>query len=139
MKLPQLNISSFNTSSNQLWLHELENNYSTIFLQETKYKEGNLLGNFKHWNVRMHTFFKNKSLGFGVGTLLPPTVKNVFRDDLIRDDLEIVWNEIKTEEKNVLVGNINVSPNNKGQLHTLDKVLDSLENETIILLGDSDQ
>ena len=38
----------------------------------------------------MHTFFKNKSLGFGVGTLLPPSVKNVFRDDLIRDDLDIV-------------------------------------------------
>ena len=45
----------------------------------------------------MHTVFKDKSLGFGVGTLIPPSVKNVFRDDLIRDDLEIVWNEIKTE------------------------------------------
>ena len=139
MKFLQLNISSFKYILKSTWLYELENNYSAIFLQETKYKEGNLLGNFKHWNVRMHTFFKNKSLGFGVGTLLPPSVKNVFRDYLIRDDLEIVWNEIKTEELNVLVGNINVSPNNQEQLHTLDKVLDSLENETMILLGDLDQ
>ena len=112
MKFLQLNISSFKYILKSTWLYELENNYSAIFLQETKYKEGNLLGNFKHWNVRMHTFFKNKSLGFGVGALLPPSVKNVFRDYLIRDDLEIVWNEIKTEELNVLVGNINVSPNN---------------------------
>ena len=139
MKFLQLNISSFKYILKSTWLYELENNYSAIFLQETKYKEGNLLGNFKHWNVRMHTFFKSKSLGFGVGTLLPPSVKNVFRDYLIRDDLEIVWNEIKTEELNVLVGNINVSPNNQEQLHTLDKVLDSLENETMILLGDLDQ
>ena len=57
-----------------------------------------MLGNFKHWKVRMHTIFKNKkSLGFGVGTLQPPSVKSVFRDDLIRDDLEIVWNEIKAD------------------------------------------
>ena len=45
----------------------------------------------------MHTIFKNKSLGFGVGALQPPSVKSVLRDDLIRDDLEIVWNEIKTD------------------------------------------
>ena len=96
-KFLQLKISCFNTFLNQLWLHQLENNYSAIFLQETSQKEGNSLGNFKHWKVRMHTIFKDKSLGFGVGTLIPQSVKNVFRDDLIRDDLEIVWNEIKTE------------------------------------------
>ena len=49
----------------------------------------------------MHTIFKDKNLGFGVETLIPPSVKNVFRDDLIRDDLEIVWNEIKTEGEKV--------------------------------------
>ena len=100
-KFLQLKISCFNTSLNQLWLHQLENNYSAIFLQETSYKEGNSLGNFKHWKVRMHTIFKDKNLGFGVETLIPPSVKNVFRDDLIRDDLEIVWNEIKTEGEKV--------------------------------------
>ena len=40
MKFLQLKIFSFNTSLNQLWLHQLENNYSAIFLQETNYKEG---------------------------------------------------------------------------------------------------
>ena len=86
----QLNIFSFKTSLNQLWPHQLEHNYSTIFLQETNYKEGNLLGNFKHWKVTISKIFKNKSLRFGVGTLLTPSVNNIFRDDLIRDDLEIV-------------------------------------------------
>ena len=86
----QLNIFSFKTSLNQIWPHQLEHNYSTIFLQETNYKEGNLLGNFKHWKVTISKIFKNKSLRFGVGTLLTPSVNNIFRDDLIRDDLEIV-------------------------------------------------
>ena len=36
----------------------------------------------------------------------------------------------------MLVGNIYVPPNNEKQLHTLDKVLESLKNETVILLGD---
>ena len=36
----------------------------------------------------------------------------------------------------MLVGNIYVAPNNEEQLHTLEKVLESLKNETIILLGD---
>ena len=136
MKFRQLNIFSFNTSLNQLWLHQLENNYNAIFLQETNYKEGNLLGNFMHWKVRMHTIFKNKSLGIGVGTLLTSDVKNVFKDDLIRDDLEIAWNEIKTEGEKVLVGNIYVPPKNEEQLHTLEEVFQSLKNDTIILLRD---
>ena len=38
---------------------------------------------------------------------------------IIRDDLEIVWNEIKTYGKKVLIGNIYVPPNEE-QLHTLD-------------------
>ena len=36
----------------------------------------------------------------------------------------------------VLIGNIYVPPNNEEQLHTPDKVLECLKNETIILLGD---
>ena len=80
--------------------------------------------------MRLHTIFKKKSLGFGVGTFLTPCVKNVFRDDFIRDGLVIVWNEIKTEGKKVLAGNIFVSRKNEEQLHSLDKVLESLKKET---------
>ena len=36
----------------------------------------------------------------------------------------------------MLIGNISVPLNNEEQLHTLDKVLESLNSETIILLGD---
>ena len=38
--------------------------------------------------------------------------------------------------KKVLVGNIYVPPSNEEQSHTLDKVLESVRNKTIILLGD---
>ena len=95
-----------------------------------------MLGNFKYSKVRTYTILKNKTLGLGVGTLLPLSVKNFFRDDLIMYDQEIVWNEIKTEGKKVLAENIYVPPNNEEQLHTFDKVLDSFKNEIIILLGD---
>ena len=35
--------------------------------------------------------------------------------------------------KKLVIGNIYFPPNNEEQLHTLDKVLESLKNETIIL------
>ena len=38
--------------------------------------------------------------------------------------------------KKLLVGNIYVPPNNEEKLNTLGKVLESLQNETTILLGD---
>ena len=38
----------------------------------------------------MHAIFDQKTLGYGVGTLIPYNMKNIFRDDLIRNDLEIV-------------------------------------------------
>ena len=84
----------------------------------------------------MHTVFSNKCQGFGVGTLIPPSVKNVFRDDLTRNDLEIIWNEIKVEGKKVLIGNMYVPPYNEEQLEILDRVLENIRNENIILLGD---
>ena len=68
----------------------------------------------------MYTILKNKNPWFGVGTLLPLSVKDFFRYDLIMDDQDIVRNEIKTEGKKVLAENIYVPPNSEEQLHTLD-------------------
>ena len=51
----------------------------------------------------MHTILDQKTLGYGVSTLLPYNMKKVFQDDLIRNDLEIVWNEIHIEGKRVLI------------------------------------
>ena len=39
MKFLQLNISCFNTSLDELWLHQLEKNYSAISLQKPTAKE----------------------------------------------------------------------------------------------------
>ena len=47
-----------------------------------------------------------------------------------------VWNEIITQGKKVLAGNIYVLPNNEEQLYTLGKVLESLKNDKVTLLGD---
>ena len=103
MKFLQVNRSSLNTSVNELQLHHLNNSYNGIFLQETNHKEGNDIENFKSWKVKMHTILDQKTLGYGVSTLLTYNMKKVFQDDLIRNDLEIVWNEIHIEGKRVLI------------------------------------
>ena len=136
MKFLQLNTNSFNTSLEELWLHHLENNYDGLFLQETNHKNGCSLGNFKNWKVKMHTTFDQKTLGYGVGTLFPPSVKSVFREDLLRDDLEMAWSEIFIEGQKVLIGNIYVPPKEITQLYVLDEVLEKLENKNLILVGD---
>ena len=87
----------------ELWLYQQENNYDAIFLQETDYIEGKPLGHFKHWKNRMFTDCKNKIQDFGVGTLLSQQQKNVFRDDLSRPDLELVWNKMQIQEQKPLL------------------------------------
>ena len=68
-------------------------------MQETNPNNSTTLGNFKNWKVNMHTIFKNKTLGYGVGTILPNTIKNFFRHDLINQDLEMVWTELEINAK----------------------------------------
>ena len=55
MKLLQHKVTSLNTSVEELWLYQLENNCDAIFLQETAYIEGKPLGHFKHWKNRGKT------------------------------------------------------------------------------------
>ena len=104
MKFLQLNINSLNTSTEELWDYQKENNYEGIFRPETNYTAGKMLGKFKHWKTKMHTIYRNKNSGFGVATLIPTSVKNVFRDDLTNENLESVWSEMKIEGKVVLIG-----------------------------------
>ena len=124
MKFLQLNINSLNTSTEELWDYQKENNYEGIFCPETNYTAGKMLGKFKHWKTKMHTIYRNKNSGFGVATLIPTSVKNVFRDDLTNDNLESVWSEMKIEGKVVLIGNIYIAPGNENQLHHLDNELE---------------
>ena len=90
MKLLQFNITSLSTSLEELWAYQKENNYDVIFLQETNYTERKYLAYFKHWKTKMCTNFQNKTIGFGVGTLVSSAQKNVFRDDFSRKGLEII-------------------------------------------------
>ena len=80
----------------------MENHYDTIFLQETNYNNSISLGNFKNGKVNTHKIFKNKTLGYGVGTFLPNTTRNVFTQDLINQDLEIVWTALEINAKKSL-------------------------------------
>ena len=136
MKFLQLNINSLNTSTEELWDYQKENNYEGIFLQETNYTAEKTLGKFKHWKTKMHTIYRNKNSGFGVATLIPTSVKNVFRDDLTNDNLESVWSEMKIEGKVVLIGNIYIAPGNENQLHRLDNELEQHKDKSILLVGD---
>ena len=102
MKFLQLIISFFSISCGDLCYHQMENHYDTIFLQETNYDNSISLGNFKNGKVNTHTIFKNKTLGYGVGTFLPNTTRNVFTQDLINQDLEIVWTALEINAKKSL-------------------------------------
>ena len=87
MKFLELNINSLNTSTEELWDHQKEKNCEEIFLEETNYIAEKTLGKFKHWKTKMHTIYRNENIGFGVVTLIPTSVKSVFRDDLTNDNL----------------------------------------------------
>ena len=119
LKFLQFNINSINTSLDKLWRYQKENNYNGIFLQETNYTGEKALGNLKHWKSQMHT-----NAGFGVGTLTPIPPKNVFRDNYINNDLEIIWNEMYFQNKDILIGNMYITPGNKNQQKILDKGLE---------------
>ena len=54
-----------------------------IFLQETNFKQNKTLGPFKHRKNKMFTHYKEKTMGFRVGTL----IKNVFREDFSNDGM----------------------------------------------------
>ena len=136
MKFLQLNINSLNTSTEELWDYQKENNYEGIFCPETNYTAGKMLGKFKHWKTKMHTIYRNKNSGFGVATLIPTSVSNVFRDDLTSDNLESVWSEMKTKGKVVLIGNIYIAAGNENQLHGLDNELKQHKDKSILLAGD---
>ena len=135
MKFLQLNINSLNTSVGELWDHQKENNYEGIFLQETNYIAEKILGKFKLWKTKIHTIYRNKNGSFGVGTLIPTSVKNVFRGDLKNDNLELesVWSEMKIEGKVFLIGNIYIAPGNENQLHRIDNKLEQHKDKSILL------
>ena len=86
MKL--LQFTSLNTSLEELWGYQKENNYDAIFLQKTNYTAGKPLAYFKSWKTKMFTNFQNKAVGFGMGTLVSiAQKKNVFREDLSHKEL----------------------------------------------------
>ena len=125
MKFLQLNITSFNSSLDELWLYQEEHNYDAIFLQETNFTQNKTLGPFKHWKNKMFTHYKeNKTIGFGVGTHIPNDIKNVFREDFSNDSLELLWNEIEIQGQQVLIGNVYIPPNMESHLHLLNKELE---------------
>ena len=84
----------------------------------------------------MFTNFRNKAVGFGVGTIVSSAQKNVFRNDLSRKDLEIIWNEMQIKGEKTLVENIYIPPGNENHLHILDMELKKHKSENIVLIGD---
>ena len=72
----------------------------------------------------MFTHYKEKTMGFGVDTLTPNDINNVFREDLSNDSLELLWNETEIQGQKVLIGNLYISPNMESHLHLLNKELE---------------
>ena len=46
----------------------------------------------------------------------------------------VVWSEMKTEGKVVLIGNIYIAPGNENQLHHLDNELEQHKEKSILLV-----
>ena len=111
-------------------------NYDAIFLQESTYIAGKPLAYLKYWKTKMFTNFQNKTMGFGVGTLVSSAQKNIFRDDLSHKDPEIIWNEMHIKGNKTLVGNIYIPLGNENHLHILDMELEKQKGENILLIGD---
>ena len=133
MNFLQPNITFFNTSCEDLWYHQMENHYHGIFLQETNHNSSTTLGNFKNWKMNMHMIFKNNALGYGFLRFLPNTTKSVFRQNMINQDLEMVWTELKINAKRVLIGNIYIPPKKTEQIHVLDRLLEDQRDKAIMI------
>ena len=101
-----------------------EHNYDAVFLQENNFTQNKTLEPFKHWKNKIFTHYKEKTLRFGVGTLIPNDIKNVFREDFSNDSLELLWNEIEIQGQQVLIGNVYIPPNMESHLHLLNKELE---------------
>ena len=67
-KILQLDITSLQTSHNQLKFYQEENDYDVIALQETNIKDK--LDIFSNWKRKFHSTFTEKNLGSGVATLI---------------------------------------------------------------------
>ena len=113
-----------------------EHNYDAVFLQETNFTQNKTLEPFKHWKNKIFTHYKEKTLRFGVGTLIPNDIKNVFRVDFSNDSLELLWNKIEIQGQQVLIGNVYIPPNMESHLHLLNKELEKHRGKNLILLGD---
>ena len=103
IKVFQLNVTSFQTSHNQLKFYREQNDYDVITLQETNVK--NKLEIFKNWKRKFHSTFTEKKLGFGVATLMKNYIKSVFVNN-IQSNLEAIWNLVEINGKETLMGNV---------------------------------
>ena len=75
-------------------------------------------------------------MGFGVGSLIPNDIKNVFREDFFNDGLEFLWNEIEIQGQQVLIGNVYIPPNMESHLYLLNKEFEKHRGKNLILLED---
>ena len=80
MKILQLNITSLQTSHNQLKFYQEQNDYDVIALQETNVRDK--LEIFKNWKRKFYSTFTDKKLGFGVAILIKNDIKSVFVNNI---------------------------------------------------------
>ena len=64
---------------------------------------------------------------------LPNTTKSVIRQNMINQDLEMVWTELKINAKRVLIGNIYIPTKKTEQIHVLDRLLEDQRGKAIMI------
>ena len=120
------------TSIKQLNFYQ-DQNHDIMALQETNSKESSL--SLKNRKTKSYTAILDKKLGYGVVTMIKSDIKNVFRDDLLNNKLEPIWNLI-TNNRQTLMGNIHIHANNNKMLQKLDSELEHHTETPLIILGD---
>ena len=133
MKIFQFNVTSLQTSHNQLKFYQEQNDYDIIALQDTNVKDK--LEIFKDWKRKFHSTFTEKKLRFGVANLIKNAIKSVFANN-IQSNLEAIWNLVEINGKQTLMGNVYIPPSDSEMLHKLDLELEKHNDIPLLLLGD---
>ena len=75
-------------------------------------------------------------MGFGVGTLIPNDIKNVFREDFSNHSLKLLWNEIEIQGQQVPIGNVYIPPKHEISPAPIEQFDLILLRRNLVLLGD---
>ena len=133
MKILQLNITSLQTSRNQLKFYQEQNDYNIIALQETNVKDK--LEIFNYSKRKFHSTFSEKEIGFSVALLIKNDIKDVFFNNM-QSNIEAIWNLVEITQKQTLMDNVYIPQSDSEMLFKFELALGKHYAIPLLQLGD---